>query len=127
MQTLNSKNAPCAIGTYNQAVKFENLVFISGQIGLDPISMQMCSDEVLEQVYQVFANLREVCIVAGGNLTNIVKLTVYLADINYSTVVNEVMEELFNNKYPARAMLEVSRLPKDAKVEIDAIMAIDSK
>lgn len=124
MQTLNSKNAPQAIGTYSQAVKFENLVFISGQIGLDPISMQMCSDDVHEQIYQVFANLRAICITGGGDLSNIVKLTVYLADINYSPLVNEVMQELFNDKYPARAMLEVSKLPKDAKVEIDAIMAI---
>lgn len=124
MQTLNSKNAPQAIGTYSQAVKFEKLVFISGQIGLDPISMQMCSDDVRDQIYQVFANLRAICTTAGGDLSNIVKLTVYLADINYSPLVNEVMQELFKDKYPARAMLEVSKLPKDAKVEIDAIMAI---
>lgn len=124
MQILNSNHAPQAIGTYSQAIKFENLVFISGQIGLDPVSMQMCSDDVRNQVYQVFANLREICITGGGDLANIVKLTVYLADISYSPIVNEVMQELFKDKYPARAMLEVSKLPKDAKVEIDAIMAI---
>lgn len=124
MQILNSENAPRAIGTYNQAVKVGNLVFISGQIGLNPISMQICSEDVREQVYQVFANLREICLIGGGDLTNIVKLTVYLTDISYSPIVNEIMQELFFDKYPARAMLQISKLPKDAKVEIDAIMAL---
>ncbi len=124
MQILNSKNAPQAIGTYSQAVKFENLVFISGQIGLDPASMQMCSGDVREQIHQIFANLRAICIIGGGDLSNIVKLTVYLTDISFSHLVNEVMQELFIDKYPARAMLEVSKLPRDAKVEIDAIMAL---
>ena len=126
MQVINSKDAPKAIGTYNHAVKVDNLVFISGQIGLDPISMQMCSEDVRAQVYQVFANLRAVCRTSGGDLTDIAKLTVYLIDISYSPIVNEVMQELFSNRYPARAMLQVSKLPKDAQVEIDAIMAVNN-
>lgn len=126
MRVINSNEAPKAIGTYNQAVQFNNLVFLSGQIGLDPVSMQMCSEDVREQAYQVFANLRAVCKASGGDLFNIVKLTVYLTDIGYSPIINDVMQELFNNQYPARAMLQVSKLPKDAQVEIDAIMAINN-
>lgn len=125
MQIINSTKAPQAIGTYSQAVKFENLVFISGQIGLDPISMQMRSNEVREQVYQIFANIREICLTSGGDLINIAKLTVYLTDINDAPIVNEVMQDLFNGQYPARAMLQISKLPKDAKVEIDAIMIVN--
>ncbi len=127
MQVVNAKNAPRAIGIYSHAVKFENLVFLSGQIGLDPDSMQICSEDVRTQVYQIFENLCAVCLDSGGSLSNIVKLTVYLTDISYSQIVNEVMQELFTSNYPARAMLEVSKLPKDAKVEIDAIMTIDCK
>lgn len=124
MQHICASHAPEAIGAYSQAVKVQGTVYLSGQIGLNPQTMQMCSDEVAEQVRQVFTNLQAVCKSATGDLKNIVKLTVYLADIADSAVVNSVMQEFFVGPFPARAMLEVARLPKDAKVEIDAIMVV---
>lgn len=123
MKFINVENAPQAIGAYSHAVQIQNLIFLSGQIGLKPDSMTMCSEDVRQQLYQIFANIKEVCKTAGGDLGNIVKLTVYLIDIASSPIVNEVMEEIFVNHFPARSMLEVSKLPKNAKVEIDAIMA----
>lgn len=124
MQHINASHVPEAIGAYSHAVKVQGTVYLSGQIGLNPQTMQMCSDDVAEQAHQVFTNLQAVCNAAGGEIKHIVKLTVYLADIADSATVNSVMQEYFSAPYPARAMLEVARLPKDAKVEIDAIMAV---
>ena len=124
MQHINASQAPEAIGNYSHAVKLQGVVYLSGQIGLNPQTMQMCSDEVAEQARQIFTNLRAVCRASNGDLKDIAKLTVYLADIADSAVVNSVMQEFFSAPFPARAMLEVARLPKDAKVEIDAIMAV---
>lgn len=124
MQHINANNAPEALGAYSHAVKVQNIVYLSGQIGIDPKSMLLCSEDVTKQAQQVFTNLQIVCEASGGDLSKIVKLTVYLADISDSTIVNEIMQNYFSCPYPARAMLEVAKLPKNAKIEIDAVMAV---
>ena len=124
MQFIHAKAAPEAIGIYSHAVKINDTVYLSGQVGISPKTLQLCSDNVFDQLKQIFENLRAVCLESGGDLKNIVKLTVYLTDINDFQLVNNVMQEYFNTPYPSPFMLEVSKLPKSAKVEIDAIMVI---
>lgn len=124
MQAIQSEQAPAAIGTYSQAIKSENTVYLSGQIPLDPTTMQLCSDEIRMQINQVFDNLAAVCEAAGGSLAHIVKLTVYLTDLNHFPLVNEAMTRYFSTPYPARAAIGVSALPRDAQVEVDGIMVI---
>ncbi|MGI9249993.1 MAG: Rid family detoxifying hydrolase [Pseudohongiellaceae bacterium] len=120
---IETKNAPGAIGPYSQAIKTGNLVFISGQVGFDPVSMKL-ADGVENQTRQVFANLTAVAEAAGGTLQNAVKLTIYVNDLGNFKTVNEIMAEHFEQPYPARATIEVSKLPVDALVEIDAILAL---
>jgi len=117
-------SAPAAIGTYSQAVKVGNTVYLSGQIGLDPASMQLC-DGIEAQIHQVFGNLRAVTIAAGGNLADVVKLNVFLTDLGHFAKVNEIMAQYFSQPYPARAAVGVASLPRGALVEADAVMAID--
>ena len=124
MQAINTKEAPQAIGVYSQAIKADKTVYLSGQIGLDPVSMTMVSEKFNEQAVQVLKNLSSVCEASGGSLANIVKLNVYLADMDDFAKLNEVFESFFVAPYPARAAFEVARLPKDARVEIDAIMVL---
>ncbi len=124
MQPIHSERAPAAIGTYSQAVKCGNTIYLSGQIPLDPKTMQLCSDEIRLQVAQVIENLAAVCEAAGGSLANIVKLTVYLMDLNHFPLVNEAMTHFFNEPYPARAAIGVAALPRGAQVEMDAIMVV---
>ncbi len=124
MQAINTKEAPQAIGAYSQAIKADKTVYLSGQIGLDPVSMTMVSEKFNEQAVQVLKNLSSVCEASGGSLVNIVKLNVYLADMDDFAKLNEVFESFFVAPYPARAAFEVARLPKDARVEIDAIMVL---
>lgn len=119
---IQTDKAPQAIGTYSQAVKVGDTVYFSGQIGLDPNTMCLISDDFSQQAAQVFTNLREVCIAAGGNLSDIVKLTIYLTDLTDFDALNDIMSHYMTAPYPARAAIQVSRLPKDANIEIDAIM-----
>lgn len=125
MQVINTENAPAAIGTYNQAVRAGNTVYLSGQIPLIPESMEMRDDGIGGQIEQVFSNLSAVCKASGGGLQNIVKLTIYLTDLTNFSLVNEIMAETFEKPYPARAAIGVAQLPKNAQVEMDAIMVLD--
>jgi reactive intermediate/imine deaminase len=122
--TISSDSAPAAIGTYSQAVKHGDLIFLSGQIPLDPDSMDLVSDNFTAQIEQVFSNLSAVCQASGGNLSHVLKLTIYLTDLANFSIVNDVMAEHFQQPYPARAAVQVSALPRSAQVEIDGIMAV---
>ena len=121
---IQTPEAPAAIGTYSQAVQTSaaTMTFISGQIPLDPDSMALVSGDFEEQAHRVFINLRAIAEAAGGRLSDCVKLTIYLTDLNQFANVNEVMATYFAEPYPARAAIEVSALPKQAQIEIDAIM-----
>ena len=121
---IQTPEAPAAIGTYSQAVQTPaaTMTFISGQIPLDPDSMTLVSDAFEEQAHRVFINLRAIAEAAGGRLSDCVKLTIYLTDLGQFAKVNEVMATYFAEPYPARAAIEVSAIPKQAQIEIDAIM-----
>ena len=121
---IETQDAPQAIGTYSQAVRVDNVVYLSGQIPLVPGSMTLETGEIDEQVRRVFANLSAVAREAGGTLSDIVKLTVFLTDLTDFQRVNEVMAEFFQPPYPARAVVGVSALPKGAQVEMEAIMVL---
>lgn len=116
--------APAAIGTYSQAVKIGTTVYLSGQIPLQPETMQLVSDDFREQAVQVFKNLTAVCEAAGGELQDMVKVQIYLPDLGQFNVVNEVMADFFSQPYPARAAIGVRALPKGAQIEIDGIMEL---
>jgi len=122
--TIKTDKAPEAIGTYSQAVNHQGLVFVSGQIPLDPESMEMVSGGIEQQIHRVFKNLAAVCTAAGGSLDDILKLTVFLTDMGNFPLVNTIMEQYFSAPYPARAAVGVAALPKGAKVEMDAILAV---
>jgi reactive intermediate/imine deaminase len=124
-QRIHSDNAPAAIGTYSQAVRTGNLVFLSGQIPLDPATMELVSGDFEARARQVFENLRAVAEAAGGTLDQVVKLTVFLTDLDNFATVNRVMEDYFEQPFPARAALGVAALPKGADVEADAILALN--
>ena len=123
-QIIRSHQAPKAIGTYSQAVKSGNTVYLSGQIPLVAETMELISENIEEQITQVFKNLAYVTHAAGGALKDIVKLTVYLTDLNDFAKINEIMATFFDEPYPARAAIGVNALPKQARVEIDAIMVL---
>ncbi len=125
-QTIQTDNAPAAIGTYSQAVAVQaaRTVYVSGQIPLDPQTMEVAADDLAGQAHQVFKNLRAVAEASGGELADCVKLTVYLTDLTSFPTLNEVMAEYFEAPFPARAAIEVSALPKGVAIEIDAIMAL---
>ena len=114
-------NAPAAIGTYSQAVRVGDTVYISGQIGLDPVSMQMV-DGIDAQIVRVFDNLKAVAEAAGGSLADVVKLNVFLTDLAHFAKVNETMAKYFSEPFPARAAVGVKELPRGALVEADAVM-----
>jgi reactive intermediate/imine deaminase len=124
---ITTDKAPQAIGTYSQAVKVGNTVYLSGQIPLEPATMQLLEGDMRSQIVRVFENLKAIATAAGGSLADIVKLTVYLTDLNHFPLVNEVMAAYFKEPYPARAAVGVAQLPKGATVEMDAIMVIDGK
>lgn len=117
--------APAAIGTYSQAVKVDNAVYVSGQIPLDPATMTLVGDDIRVQIVRVFENLSAVAEAAGGHLKDIVKLTIYLTDLSNFPVVNEIMATYFQEPYPARAAVEVSALPKAVSVEMDAVLILE--
>lgn len=119
---ISTDKAPQAIGTYSQAVKHKDLVFISGQIPLDPASMEVVEGGIEAQIRRVFDNLSAVCTAAGGTLDDIVKLGVFLTDMSDFPQVNSIMGQYFTAPYPARAAVEVSALPKGVNVEMDAIL-----
>ena len=121
MKVIDTKNAPAAIGPYSQAIEAGNTLYISGQIPLDPITMEFVSEDVKEQTHQCLKNLMAIIEEAGLTLENVVKCGIFLKDMNDFAAVNEVYGEYFNTHKPARFCVEVARLPKDAKVEIDAI------
>jgi len=120
---IHTDKAPQAIGTYSQAVKYGGLVFISGQIPLNPESMEVVGGGIEDQIRRVFDNLSAVCTAAGGTLDDIVKLTIFLTDLGSFPQVNTIMGQYFTAPYPARAAVEVSALPKGVDVEMDAILA----
>ncbi len=121
---IATDKAPRAIGSYSQAVKCGNLVFISGQIPLLPATMEVLEGSVRDQIRLVFNNLSAVATAAGGSLTDTAKLTVFLTNLEHFPVVNEVMAEFFSEPYPARAAIGVAALPKDVAVEVEAILAL---
>jgi reactive intermediate/imine deaminase len=121
---ISTEKAPAAIGTYSQAVKVNNTVYLSGQIPLDPASMRLVEGDFAAEAHQVFKNLAAVCEAANGTLADIVKLNIYLTDLSFFPVVNEVMAQYFSVPYPARAAIGINQLPKGARIEADGIMVI---
>src|ERR1700752_953595 len=121
-QTIETADAPKAIGTYSQAVRAGDTVYLSGQIALDPKTMKIVEGDFEAQARRVFDNLRAVCRAAGGDFDRVVRVTVYLTDLANFAKVNEVMSQNFKEPYPARAAIGVASLPRGAQVEIDAIM-----
>ena len=120
---IHTDKAPPAIGTYSQAVRVDRTVYLSGQIGLDPVSMQLV-DGIEGQIHQVFKNLAAVARAAGGSLDDLVKLNLYLTDLTHFPKVNEIMASYFSQPYPARAAVGVAELPRGAQVEADAVMVL---
>ena len=121
---IKTDHAPAAIGTYSQAIEAGGVVYLSGQIPLDPATMEIVPGDTEIQIRRVLDNLEAVARAAGGGLGNMLKLTVYLIDLGDFAVVNQVMEDYFQQPYPARAAVQVSALPRGARVEIDAIMQV---
>jgi len=124
-ETIKTNKAPQAIGTYSQAVKVGDSVYLSGQIPLVPETMTLESGDMRAQIRRVFENLAAVAAAAGGGLRDVVKLNVFLTDLAHFPLVNEVMAQYFREPYPARAAVGVAALPKGAAVEMDAIMVLD--
>ena len=123
-QIIQTAGAPQAIGTYSQAVKAGETVYLSGQIGLDPASMQLV-EGIEAQVHRVFSNLRAVAEATGGSLADVVKLNVYLTDLANFALVNTIMAEYFQQPYPARAAMGVASLPRGALVEADGVLVVE--
>ena len=121
---IQTRDAPEAIGTYSQAVRAGDTVYLSGQIALDPKTMQLAGPDIDAQIHQVFKNLRAVAIAGGGGVEHFVKLTVYVTSMTFFPRVNEIMAQYFNTPYPARAAVGVAELPRNALVEIDAVMVL---
>lgn len=120
---IQTPDAPAAIGTYSQAVRVDQTVYLSGQIGLDPNTMTM-TEGIEAQIHQVFQNLRAVADAAGGSLNDVVKLNIFLTDLAHFAKVNEIMATYFHQPYPARAAVGVASLPRNALVEADGVMFI---
>ena len=123
-QVIQTDSAPQAIGTYSQAVKVDNTVYLSGQIHLDPKTMEMVNQDIKSEIKQVFENLTALCQASGGSINDIVKLNIFLTDLSHFALVNEIMASYFQQPYPARAAIGVASLPKGASVEMDGIMFI---
>lgn len=123
-EIISTDKAPQAIGTYSQAVKVGSTVYLSGQIPLVPETMEMTAGDMEAQIVRVFDNLTAVAEAAGGNLNDIAKLNIFLTDLGHFPLVNEIMARYFSQPYPARAAIGVASLPKDAAVEMDAVMEL---
>ena len=125
-QIVSTDQAPAAIGPYSQAVRDGNTVYLSGQIPLEPDTMELVSGDMRAQIERVFANLLAVAEAAGGTLNDIIKLNVYLTDLDHFQLVNEIMTREFREPYPARAAIGVAQLPRGAQVEMDAVLVLSS-
>ena len=123
---ISTDKAPAAIGTYSQAVKVDNIVYISGQIPLDPKTMEVCSQDFATQAKQVFENLKAVAEASGGTLADAVKLNISMTDLSNFPTINEIMATYMDQPYPARAAVGVAALPKAVQVEIEAILHLNS-
>jgi reactive intermediate/imine deaminase len=123
-QAIQTKDAPAAIGTYSQAIRAGNTIYLSGQIPLDPKSMQLVTGDTRAEIERVFDNLAAVAAAAGASLDDAVRITVYLTDLKNFALVNEVMAEYFKEPYPARAAIGVAALPRGAAVEVDAVLVV---
>ena len=125
---ISTEKAPAAVGTYSQAVAVTGgtSIYLSGQIPLVPETMEVVEGDIETQIHQVFKNLTAVCQEAGGDLSNIVKLNIFLTDLNNFAVLNEIMASYFDQPYPARAAIGVNELPKGVSVEMDGVMVINS-
>ena len=123
-QAIQTKDAPAAIGTYSQAIRAGNTIYLSGQIPLDPKSMQLVTGDTRAEIERVFENLAAVAKAAGASLDNAVRITVYLTDLKSFALVNEVMVKYFKEPYPARAAIGVAALPRGAAVEVDAVLVV---
>ncbi|MEJ6514917.1 MAG: Rid family detoxifying hydrolase [Pseudomonadales bacterium] len=123
-QVIATSAAPAAIGTYSQAVTHQGVLYISGQIPLDPVSMEIQSGDIRAQIVRVFDNLVAICEAAQTDLSNALKLNIYLTDLKNFPILNEVMSEYVPEPFPARAAVEVSALPKGVNVEIDAMVSL---
>jgi len=123
---IHTDKAPAAIGTYSQAVRVADTVYLSGQIALKPETMELVEGEISNRIQQVFTNLSAVCEAAGGTLQDIVKLNIYLTDLANFATVNEIMSNFFQQPYPARAAVGVAELPKGTDIEVDAVMVLGS-
>ena len=124
-QSIATNAAPAAIGTYSQAIRAGATVYLSGQIPLDPSTMQLVAGGARAQIARVFDNLAAVAAASGGSLADVAKLNVYLTDLGNFALVNEIMAQYFSEPYPARAAIGVSALPRDAEVEMDAVLVLD--
>jgi len=124
-QIIQTDQAPAAIGTYSQAVKHGDTLYVSGQIPLVPATMEIVSEDVEKQIHQVFKNLSAIALAAASDLNHIVKLNIFLTDLSCFPKVNEIMSSYFDQPYPARAAVEVSALPKGVQVEMDAIIGLE--
>jgi len=123
-EIIHTDAAPQAIGTYSQAIKIDSTVYLSGQIPLDPATMEIVDGDISVHIQRVFDNLQAVAQAAGGDLADIVKLNVFLTDLGHFPIVNEIMGQYFTLPYPARAAVGVAALPKGVGVEMDAIMVL---
>lgn len=122
---IQTDDAPQAIGTYSQAVKVDSTVYISGQIPLDPASMEVVDGGIEAEIPRVFDNLKAVAAASGGSLVDVVKLNIFLTDLSNFPIVNEIMAQYFEQPYPARAAIGVAALPKGVGVEMDAVLVIE--
>lgn len=125
-EVITTSNAPQAIGTYSQAIKVDNTVYLSGQIPLDPQTMNVVEGDMATHIHQVFKNLQAVAQASGGDLQDVVKLNIFLTDLSHFALVNQIMAEYFSTPYPARAAVGVAALPKGVGVEMDAIMVLST-
>jgi reactive intermediate/imine deaminase len=123
-QVIHTNNAPAAIGPYSQAIRAGNTIYISGQIPLNPLTMEMNNATFNDEVHQVFKNLQAICEAAGGSFDNIVKVNLFLTDLSHFATVNQLMQEYFRTPFPARAAIEVKGLPRGANFEAEAIMVL---
>jgi len=124
-QIIHTDDAPAAIGTYSQAVRCGNTVYLSGQIPLDPKTMQLVNASIEDEIHQVFKNLDAVAKAAGASLAQVAKLNIFLTDLSHFAKVNEIMAQYFSAPFPARAAIGVAQLPRGARVEADGIIVID--
>lgn len=125
-EKVHTERAPAAIGPYSQAVRCGGTVYLSGQIPLDPATMQLVEGDIAAQAHRVFDNLQAVCEAAGGSLAQVARVGIYLTDLGHFAAVNAVMQEYFTAPFPARSTIGVASLPRGAQVEVDAVLVLDA-